>query len=481
MNYSIIRYIIGWILLLEGGFMVFPTAMSCVYGEFRDAVIFGSLAAASALFGFLLRWKKPKNNAFFAREGFVAVAVTWIVLAVVGALPFVISGAIPSFVDALFETVSGFTTTGASILTDVEALPHGMLFWRSFTHWIGGMGVLVFMLAVLPMAGGHSMYLMKAESPGPTVSKLVPNLRKTALVLYGIYLAMTVIQFLLLITVGQMPVFDAICIALGTAGTGGFGIRADSLASYTLAAQIITTVFMVLFGINFTFYFLLLTKRFRLAFTMQEVRWYLSVYFGISALIVVNLLLVQGGSIGMTVHDVLFQTASVMTTTGYATVDFDLWPQVSRGLMVVLMCIGACAGSSAGGFKVSRVFLCWKTAGREISRHIHPRSVKVIKMDGKAVERDVLSALFAYLFCYVIILMASTLLFSLDGFDLTTDFTAAIATLNNIGPGLGKVGPTGSFAEFSVLSKLVAIFNMLAGRLEIFPILLLFSPSTWKK
>ncbi len=481
MNYSIIRYIIGWIVMLEGGFMVFPSLTSLIYGEYRDALIFISLAAACGLVGFLLRLKKPRNSAFFAREGFVAVAVTWVVLALIGSLPFVISGAIPSFVDALFETVSGFTTTGASILTDVEALPHGMAFWRSFSQWIGGMGVLVFMLAVLPMAGGHSMYLMKAESPGPTVSKLVPNLRKTALVLYGIYFVMTVIQFVLLITAGKMPLFDAICLSFSTAGTGGFGIRADSMASYTLAAQIIITVFMLLFGINFTFYFLLITKRFRLALAMQEVHWYLVLYGGVSALIVINLLLVEGGPVGMTIHEVLFQTASVMTTTGYATVDFDLWPQVSRGLMVLLMLTGACAGSTAGGFKVSRVFLCWKTTGREIARHIHPRSVKVIKMDGKAVERDVLSALFAFLFCYVVILMASTLLLSLDGFDLTTNFTAAVTTLNNVGPGLGKVGPTGSFAEYSALSKLVCVFNMLAGRLEIFPILLLFSPSTWKK
>jgi len=481
MNYRIIRYIIGWIILLEGGFMIFPAITSLVYGEYTDLLVFLLLAAACVGIGLLIRWKKPANNAFFAREGFVAVALTWRVVAMIGSLPFVISGAIPSFVDALFETVSGFTTTGSSILTDVEALSHGMLFWRSFTHWIGGMGVLVFMLAVLPMAGGHSMYLMKAESPGPTVSKLVPNLRKTALVLYAIYFVLTLIQFVLLITVGKMPVFDAICISFGTAGTGGFGVRADSVASYTLAAQIITTVFMVLFGVNFTFYFLLLTKRFRLAFTMQEVLWYFGIYFGISALIVINLLIVEGGAVGMTVHEVLFQTASVMTTTGFATVDFDLWPQFSRGLMVVLMCIGACAGSTGGGLKVSRVILCWKSAAREMTRHLHPRSVKVIKMDGKAVERDVLTTSFAFLFCYVLILTGSTLVFSLDGFDMTTNFTAAVATLNNIGPGLGKVGPTGSFAEFSDLSKLTAVFNMLAGRLEIFPILLLFSPSTWKK
>ncbi len=386
-----------------------------------------------------------------------------------------------SFVDALFETVSGFTTTGASILTDVEALPHGMLFWRSFTHWIGGMGVLVFMLALLPMAGGHTMYLMKAESTGPNVSRLVPNIRKTALFLYGMYTALTVAQFLLLVTVGQMPVFDAICAALGTAGTGGFGTKADSFASYTVAAQLIVTVFMFLFGVNFNFYFLLFHKRLKEAFKMEEVRWYVIVYVGASLLITANLWLTNGGSIPMTLHTVFFQTASVMTTTGFATADFALWPVVSQALMVLLMCIGACAGSTGGGFKVIRVMLLWKSARKEFSHMLHPRNVKVIKVDGKAVERDTIGVLGVYLFCYVVIMAVSTVLLSLDGFDFTTNFTATIATVNNIGPGLGAVGPTGNFAAYSDLSKCVCVFNMLVGRLEIFPVLLLLIPSTWKK
>ncbi len=482
MNYGIIRYILGWIVMLQGAFMAPPAITAAVYGEFRDALIFAMIGVVCGTVGFFLRLKKPRNKAFFAREGFVAVVLTWVVMALIGTLPFIISGTIPSFIDALFETVSGFSTTGATILTDVEVLPHGMLLWRSFTHWIGGMGVLVFMLAVLPMAGGHSMYLMKAESPGPTVSKLVPNLRKTAMFLYSVYLVMTVVQFVLLITIGKMPIFDAICIAFGTAGTGGFGVLNDSMASYTIAAQVITTIFMLLFGINFAFYFLVLTKKFKAAFSMEELRWYMIFYFGISALIIGNLLWTNYQSdVGMTIYEVLFQTASVITTTGYSTVNFDLWPQVSRGLMVVLMCTGACAGSTCGGFKLSRVALYAKSTSREISHLLHPRSVKVIKMDGKVVERETLGSLHAYLFCYVVILLVSTLLISLDGRDLTTNFTAAITTLNNIGPGLGDVGPAGNFADFSVLTKAVSIFNMLAGRLEIFPILLMFAPSTWKK
>ncbi len=481
MNYGIVRYVIGWLMVVEGAFMLLPSLTSLIYSEGTDALIFLACALVCAAIGALLVMKKPRKTTFYAREGFVMTALSWIVLSLIGTIPFVVSGAIPSFVDALFETVSGFTTTGASILTNVEALPHGMLFWRSFTHWIGGMGVLVFMLAILPMAGGHSMYLMKAESTGPNVSKLVPNLRKTALFLYGIYSALTVFQFILLVTVGQMPLFDAICMAFGTAGTGGFGVLNDSIASYTVAAQLIITIFMFLFGVNFNFYFLALHKRFKTAFLMEEVRWYLILYVGVSLLISANLWLTNGGSIPMTLHTVFFQTASVMTTTGFATTDFALWPAVSQVLMVLLMCIGACAGSTGGGLKVSRLLLLGKSVKKELSHMIHPRNVKVVKMDGKAVERDILGVLCVYLFCYVAILLVSTVLLALDGFDFTTNFTASIATFNNIGPGLSTIGPTGNFAAFSPLSKIVCVFNMLAGRLEIFPMLLLFAPGTWKK
>jgi len=481
MNYGIIRYITGWVVALQAAFMVFPVIVGIVYGEGLEALIFIACAAVCATAGYFMVRNKPKRTAFYAREGFVMVASSWLVMSLIGAVPFFASGAIPSFVDALFETVSGFTTTGASILRNVEALPYCLLFWRSFTHWIGGMGVLVFMLAILPMAGGHSMYLMKAESPGPSVSKLVPNIRKTALFLYAIYFVMTVVQFVLLVTVGGMPIFDAICSSFGTAGTGGFGVKADSFTSYSVSAQLITTIFMLLFGVNFNVYFLLLRRQFKAAAMMEELRWYFMIYFGISALIVANLMFTRGGSLLDTIHHVFFQTASVMTTTGFATVNFDLWPSVSCALMVLLMCIGACAGSTGGGLKVSRLVMYVKGVGKELSKMLHTRRVKVLKMDGKAIESGTLSNLHVYLFCYVAILVGSTILLSLDGFDLKTNFTAAVATFNNIGPGLGMVGPVGNFADFSDFSKIVCVFNMLAGRLEIFPLVLMFIPATWKK
>ncbi|MBQ3068987.1 MAG: TrkH family potassium uptake protein [Clostridia bacterium] len=484
MNYHIIRYVSGWVIALEGMFMMFPAVIALIYAEFSDMGIFLGCAAAYALVGFLLIRRRPKKQGFFAKEGFVMVALSWLVMSVLGALPFVFSGAIPSFVDALFETVSGFTTTGASILTDVEAMPHGMLLWRSFTHWIGGMGVLVFMMAVLPMAGGHGMYLMQAESTGPSVSKLVPSIRKTAVFLYAVYFVMTVIQFVLLLTVGEMPAFDAICSAMGTAGTGGFGVKADSFAGYTPAAQIITTVFMVLFGINFNAYFLLLRRRFKEAFKMTEVRWYLAIYFGVTALVIWNILATLGGDVGETVRHAFFQTASVMTTTGFSTVDFAnpaVWPQASMMLLLFLMFVGACAGSTGGGIKVSRLLLYVKYAAGGFSRMLHPRRIKVLKFDGKAVSADTFRALHVFLFCYVAIFIVSTVVLAFDGFDLTTNATATLATLNNIGPGLGQVGPLGSFAVYSDVSKLMMCFNMLAGRLEIFPIVLLMIPATWKK
>ncbi len=481
MNYSIIRYILGWIVLLQGIFMAIPAVVSVVYAEGREALSFFGVAVVCAAIGALMIVKKPKNRAFYAREGFVVTACSWIVMSLLGALPFFISGAIPSFFDALFESVSGFTTTGATILADVESMPKGVLFWRSFSHWIGGMGVLVFMLAILPMAGGHSIYLMKAESTGPSVSKLVPNMRKTASWLYTIYISLTVLQFVLLVFVGKMPLFDAICSAMGTAGTGGFGVRNDSFAGYTIAAQVITTVFMVLFGVNFGFYFLLMRKRFKEAFAMREVRWYMVIYILLSAFIVVNLLLTSDGSIALTIHEVFFQTASVMTTTGFATVNFDLWPQFSRIIMLILMCVGACAGSTGGGFKVARLMICVKSTGKELSHLLHPRNVKVVKIDGKSVDREAIGTVHTYLACYVLILIVSTALVALDGFDFTTTFTSSIATFNNIGPGLSEVGPIGNFAAFSNLSKVVFVFNMLLGRLEIFPLLLMMTPATWKK
>ena len=397
-----------------------------------------------------------------------------------GCLPFVFSGEIPFFFDALFEIISGFTTTGASILTDVEALSKCMLFWRSFSHWVGGMGVLVFILAILPLAGGeHNLQLMKAESPGPSVSKLVPRLRETAMMLYKIYLGMTVLMIVIL-AVSGMPLFDTLCLTFGTAGTGGFGVLNSSVAGYTTFQQAVITVFMMLFGVNFSFYFLLLYKKAKDAFSMEEVRWYFVIYFGAVLLITVNLA-GQAGSVLEHFHHAAFQAASIMTTTGFSTVDFNLWPQLSKAVLLLLMFIGACAGSTGGGMKVSRIVVYMKSIKREMAALIHPRSVKVMKLEGKAVDSAMLRSIFSFLSAYLVIFVVSLLIVTLDGFDLETNFSAVAATFNNIGPGLGGVGPTSNFAGYSVLSKLVLSLDMLIGRLEIFPILLLFAPNTWKK
>lgn len=475
MNYSIIRYVLGWAVTVVSVLMLLPAFVGAVYFE-SSAWVFLICAVLFFSLGRLLCHKKPKNHVFYAREGFMAVALCWIVISLISSIPFVISGAIPNIVDALFETVSGYTTTGSSILKNVETLPHGMLFWRSFSHWIGGMGVLVFVLAILPSADGQNMYFMRAESPGPDVGKLVPNLKKTAAVLYLIYTGLTVLQFCLLM-LGRMPVFDALCITFGTAGTGGFGVLNSSCASYTLYQQIVITIFMVLFGVNFNVYFFLLCRKWKDAFKVAEVKVYFFVYFAAIFLIVIQLLKTTGG---MHVLDVAFQTASIMTTTGYATVDFNAWPLFSKVVLVALMFIGACAGSTGGGIKVSRIMIYLKVVKRDLSRMLHPRRVKVLIMDGKRIDSAVLNAALVFLVSYLAVFSISFLLIALDCNDFETAFTSVAATLNNIGPGLGAVGPTGSFSDFSVLSKFVFIFDMLAGRLEIFPLLLTFMPVTWK-
>lgn len=475
MNYSIIRYILGWTVTVVSVLMLLPAAVGAFYQE-REAWLFLICAAAFFAAGWVLRFKKPTNKVFYAREGFTAVALCWIVISVLSAVPFVVSGAIPGVVDALFETVSGYTTTGSSILRDVEALPKCMLFWRSFSHWLGGMGVLVFVLAVLPSADGQNMYFLRAESPGPDVGKLVPNLKKTASVLYLIYTGMTLLQFLLLL-LGRMPVFDAACITFGTAGTGGFGVLNDSCVSYTVYQQWVITVFMVLFGVNFNFYFLLLCRKWKEALKMSEVRTYFIIYLSAALLIFLQLNRMQQN---LPVIDAAFQTASVMTTTGFATTDFNLWPIFSKNILVLLMFIGACAGSTGGGMKVARIMMYTKLSRRELSRLLHPRRVKVLSMDGKPLERSMLHTALIFLVSYLAVFVGSVLLISLDCHDFETAFTSVAATLNNIGPGLGKVGPMGNFSDFSAFSKCVFIFDMLAGRLEIFPLLLTFTPVTWK-
>ena len=391
-----------------------------------------------------------------------------------------ISGEIPRFVDAWFEIISGFTTTGSSILTDVEALSRCMIIWRSFTHWVGGMGVLVFILAILPLAGGEqNLYLMKAESPGPSVSKMVPKLRETAIMLYKIYFGMTVVLFVLYL-LGGMPLFDTFCITFGTTGTGGFGIWNDSMAKYSVYLQAVTTIGMLLFGVNFSFYFLILYRKTKEAFSMEEVRWYFIIFLGASLLIALNL--GEGaGSFLERFHHASFQVSTIMTTTGYSTVDFNLWPSFSKGIILLLMFIGACAGSTGGGIKVSRIVVYFKAVKNEMAALIHPRSVKLVKLEGKVVDSTFTKSIFAYISAYLIIFAISILIVSLDGFDFETNFSAVAATFNNIGPGLAGVGPMSNFSAYSDLSKIVMSFDMLIGRLEIFPILVLFAPSTWKK
>ena len=479
MNLSIIAVIVGWVISLEGVLFLPSALVGFLYGENMHALVYLVLAAVCLALGVLFRGKKARSHIFYAREGLVAVALCWIILSLIGALPFYLTGDIPHYYDALFEIISGFTTTGSSILTDVEALSHANLFWRSFSHWIGGMGVLVFVLAILPKAGGSYMNLMKAESPGPSVGKLVPKVQQTAFMLYAIYIAMTLIEIVLLLA-GGMPLFETLCHAFGTAGTGGFGVKADSIGSYSVYLQNVITVFMFLFGVNFTFYYYLLIRKPKDALAMEEVRWYLIIYLGAVGLITACLTAADGGLLH-NLQQVAFQVASVMTTTGYATTDFDQWPQFARCMMVCIMFVGACAGSTGGGIKVSRILMYAREGLNEIAQQVHPRRVKVVKLDGKSVDRETLRTTNVFLMVYIFIFMISLLIITLDGFELTDSFTAVAATLNNIGPGLGMVGPAGNFSEFSVLSKIVLMLDMLMGRLEIWPMIILFHPGTWKK
>lgn len=479
MNFPIVFHIIGRVIEFEGYFLLLPSLTGLLYKEYSHALVYFLCALGCIAVGLLTRLKKVRNNTFYAKEGFVVVALCWIIMSLLGALPFVFSGDIPSYPDALFEIISGFTTTGSSILKDVEALSHANLLWRSFSHWIGGMGVLVFILAILPMTGGSTMNLMKAESPGPSVGKLVPKIQQTAFLLYAIYFAMTVLEFILLLC-GGMPLFDSICHAVGTAGTGGFGIKADSIGSYSPYLQNVITIFMFLFGVNFTFYYYILIKKVKDAFSMEEVRWYFFLYAG-AVLLITFSLMKNGSSFGSGLQASAFQVASVMTTTGFATTDFNMWPEFAKGILLLMMFIGACAGSTGGGIKVSRILIYVKQVSKELMQQLHPKRVRVLKMDKKALPHPVVHSCNTLLMAYLLIYFVSFLLISLDGFDFATNFTSILATLNNIGPGLNMVGPAGSFADFSVLSKFVLMFDMLAGRLEIIPLLVLFHPATWKK
>lgn len=478
MNYAIILYILGCVLKFESAFLVLPTFVGLLYRE-NTAIAYLVTGVGCLLLGLLLTRKKPGSSNLYTRDGFVAVSLSWIVMSIFGALPFVLTGEIPSYVDALFETISGFTTTGASILGDVEVLSHASLFWRSFTHWIGGMGVFVFIMAILPLMGGSTMNLMKAESPGPSVSKLVPHVKDTAKILYGIYIGITLCEIILLCILG-MSLFDAMTTTFGTVGTGGFGIRNDSIGGYTPAIQNTVTVFMILSGINYTAYFFLLSGKLKDMFKVEEVRWYLGTIFFAAGLITLD---IRGmyGSLHEALRHAFFQVGSIITTTGFSTTDFDLWPEMSKCILVILMFAGACAGSTGGGIKISRLMILFKSIHKEFSILIHPRQVKKIRMDSRPVEHEVVRSTNVFLAIYFVTLMVSTLLISVDEFNFTTNFTAVVATLNNIGPGLDLVGPTQNFSLFSGFSKFVLMFDMLAGRLELFPMFILLMPATWKR
>ncbi len=482
MNYKMMGRFTAQMLLIEGIFLIPALLISLFLGEsaaaYGFAVTLGLIALVGGPMYFFCRDAK---SAFYATDGMVCVAVSWLVLSLVGAIPFYVSEAIPSYIDALFETVSGFTTTGASILPEVEHMAKGLMYWRSFTHWVGGMGVLVFLLAIAPSKGneqGFTMHLLRAESPGPSVGKLVPKMRKTAAILYFLYIILTVLDFLFLI-VGGMPVFDAVCTSFGTAGTGGFGIKNDSIASYSPYLQNVTTVFMLLFGVNFSCYYLLTQRQIKNVLKDEELRLYVLIVLGSIGLIVWNL----GDfypTLEETVRHAAFQVSSIITTTGFATTDFDLWPSFSKTILLCLMVIGACAGSTGGGLKVARVLLLFKSLKRNIAQMLHPRKVQVIRNNGSVVSERIVANTNAYLCAYVVLMFGSFVLISLDGYSVGTNFSAVLSCLNNIGPGMELVGPTCNFSIFSAFSKLVLILDMLLGRLEIFPILVLFSLQTWK-
>ncbi|MBO4899864.1 MAG: TrkH family potassium uptake protein [Lachnospiraceae bacterium] len=477
MNRSMIRFVIGSVLKVEAVLLLLPFLISLLHHELKAGLWFLPAAAIAAIVGILFTIKKPKSTVFYLKEGCVCTAMSWIVMSVAGCLPFWLSGEIPSFTDALFETVSGFTTTGASILLEVEPLSKCMLFWRSFTHWVGGMGVLVFLLAVVPMSGGSNINLMRAESPGPSVGKLVPKIKSTARILYIIYFVLTFIEFVLLMIFGMTP-FEAICSAMGTAGTGGFGVRNDSFVSYSPAIQWIVTIFMIMFGVNFNAYYMIIFHQAKKAFKMEEVRVYLSVIVTATIILLLDTVHVYGSVFEALTHSA-FQVASIITTTGFASADFDTWSQTSRTVLVVLMFIGACAGSTGGGIKVSRFILAIKTFFKEIGGYIHSKSIKKLTMDEKPVEHEVLRSVNVFFLTFLFIFTASVLLVSIEGHDLTTNFTAVAATINNIGPGLSMVGPTCNFAFFNPFTKYVLMFDMLAGRLELFPLLILMTPRVW--
>lgn len=480
MNKRSIIYILGWVLIVDAVAMQIGTITSLIYGE-KEAWYFVLTGVVSAILGVLaIKVKKPKNMVLYQKAGFASTALSWILLSLVGCMPFWLSGEIPSFIDAFYETVSGITTTGATILNDVEALSKGMLMWRSFLHWLGGMGVIVFLLAIIPKLGGQqNIFLMKAESPGPIIGKAVPRMRNYATMLYGIYIILTALEFILLLF-GGLNVFEAINTSFSTAGTGGFGIYNSNAAAFdSYYVQTVIAVFMLLFGINFSVYLCLIARKFKQSLKFEELWIYLGIVAASTAIIAFNISSIYKPYDAF--HQSFFYVTSIISTTGFGLTDVNKWPELSKTVIIILTFIGASAGSTGGGFKISRIILLFKEVRKEFSLLVHPRNVKLVKMDGKTVNHDIMRTTSMYLVLYIGVFAISFLLVSIDNMDFTTSFTAVAANLNNTGPGLGAVGPVGNYADFSILSKIVFIFDMLAGRLELYPLLLLFAPSAWKK
>ena len=479
MNYRMTSFILGRMLGVEALVMLVPAVVSAIYGEESMRAFLITSAVLLAVFLMFGR-KKPEKTTIYAKEGFVIIALAWILWSAFGALPFYISGSIPRYIDALFETISGFTTTGSTILTDVTALPMGMNFWRCLTHWIGGMGVLVFVLVLTSLDDKNTMHLMRAEVPGPEADKLVPKVRGTAKILYGMYLALTLIEICFLLA-GGMSLYDSVIHAFSTAGTGGFNNRANSVAYYDSAyIDGVITVFMILFGINFNMYFLLLLKNVKAVFKNEEVRTYLGIIAATTVIITLNIMHIYETPL-KSFRYAVFQVSSIITTTGFATADFNLWPELSKCLLLMLMVVGACAGSTGGGMKVSRILILLKSIKQEVKKTLHPKSVSVVKVNGKRVGNDTMHGVYVYFMAYIFILITSVLLVSINNFDFATTFTGVLTTLNNVGPGIAAVGPVENFSNFSVLSKIVFCFDMLIGRLEIFPFLMLFSSHLWRR
>lgn len=479
MNLRMIVYILGKMLGVEAAVLLIPAFVSAINnGEDYQAFLLTS--AVLALICFLTARKRPKDSTIYGKEGLVIVAVAWVLWSLFGALPFTLSGSIPNYIDAFFETVSGFTTTGSTILREIESLPKGILFWRALTHWIGGMGVLVFVMMLTSLEDKNAMHLMRAEVPGPEADKLVPKARNTAKILYGMYFALTVLEVIFLLF-GKMNLYDSIVHSFSTAGTGGFSNWNNSVAYYNSAyIDGVITVFMILFGVNFNIYFLLLLKQFKAAFHNEELKAYLGIIAGSIAVITVNILKIYGNPL-KAFRYASFQVASVITTTGFCTANYDLWPELSKCILLAIMVIGACAGSTGGGIKVSRLLILFKSVKQEIKRMLHPKAVTIVRVNGRKISDETMHGVYNYFICYILIIIGSVLLVSFDNFNFETTFTGVLTTINNTGPGLAMVGPVENFADFSWFSKLVYCLDMLVGRLEIFPFLLLFSPSMWKQ